>query len=85
MVDHAATAALNEALPSEPATMLMSAADLAREFRLSVKSITRLDQAGKLPRPIRVGSRAKRWARETIVAWVAAGGPNRRDWERQNR
>jgi predicted DNA-binding transcriptional regulator AlpA len=72
------------ALPDTPA-MLLSVADLARELRISVKTIARMDQAGKLPRPIRVGSRAKRWARATIVEWIAAGAPCRREWERLNR
>jgi len=71
--------------PADPATMLLSKTDLARELRCSTKTVDRLDQSGKLPRPIRVGSRAKRWPRETIVKWIAAGAPNRRDFERLNR
>ncbi len=67
---------------SEPPTMVLSAPDLARELRVSTKTIDRMDQMGKLPRPIRVGHRAKRWPRDVIVRWIAAGAPNRRDWER---
>jgi predicted DNA-binding transcriptional regulator AlpA len=71
--------------PAEPATMLLSKTDLARELRVSAKTIDRMDQSGRLPRPIRVGSRAKRWPRSAIVEWIAAGAPNRRDWERMCR
>jgi predicted DNA-binding transcriptional regulator AlpA len=67
---------------AESTSMLLSKADLARELRVSSKTIDRMDQQGKLPRPIRIGSRAKRWPRETIVAWIATDAPNRRDWER---
>lgn len=66
----------------ESASLLLTKADLARELRVSAKTIDRIDQAGKLPRPLRVGSRAKRWPRDVIVAWIAAGAPCRRDWER---
>lgn len=61
--------------------MLLTKADLARELRTSSKTIDRMDNAGKLPRPVRVG-RAKRWGRQTIVAWIAAGCPDRHDFER---
>lgn len=70
---------------TEPATMLLSKADLARELRVSAKTIDRMDQSGRLPKPLRVGSRAKRWPRSTIIKWIAAGAPNRRDFERMSR
>ncbi len=61
--------------------ILLTKADLARELRASVKTIDRLDNAGRLPRAVRIG-RAKRWARQTIVEWIAAGCPDREDFER---
>lgn len=67
------------ALGSE--TLLMSAADLAEEFRVSTRTIRRLDQEGRLPRGIRIGHRARRWRRAEIVAWVAVGGPPRDEWD----
>jgi predicted DNA-binding transcriptional regulator AlpA len=87
MIDQAPTlhASRGEAIPVEPPALLLSKTDLARELRVSAKTIDRMDQSGRLPRPIRVGSRAKRWPREIIVAWVAAGAPNRRDFERMGR
>ncbi|MHC4178534.1 MAG: helix-turn-helix transcriptional regulator [Planctomycetota bacterium] len=60
-------------------TVLLSAVDLAREFRISPRTIRRLDLQGKLPRPIRVG-RAVRWRRAEMAAWVAAGAPPRDRW-----
>lgn len=68
-----------------PPAMLISAADLSREFGgISTRTIRRLDQQGRLPRPIRVG-RAVRWRRTEIVAWVAAGGPPRNEWTWEGR
>lgn len=81
-----------EALPEpigEPATiggeppppaLLMTVDDLARELRTSPKTIWRMDQAGRLPRAIKIGH-AKRWPRQTIVGWIAAGAPCREKWE----
>jgi predicted DNA-binding transcriptional regulator AlpA len=69
------------AMPADHAPALtLSAADLARELRVSVKTITRMDQCGKMPAAVRVGH-AKRWLRSTIVAWLADGCPSRREWE----
>lgn len=67
--------------PDESSALLLTKADLARELRTSVKTIDRMDNAGKLPRAVRVG-RAKRWGRQTIVTWIAAGCPDRHDFER---
>jgi predicted DNA-binding transcriptional regulator AlpA len=59
-------------------TLLVSAADLARELRLSIRTIRRMDASGALPRPIRFSSGAViRWRRADIVAWLAAGCPRR--------
>lgn len=63
-----------------PPAMLMTVDDLARELRTSAKTIRCLDAAGRLPRAVRI-SRRKRWPRQTIVAWIPAGCPNRKEWE----
>lgn len=63
-----------------PPAMLMTVDDLARELRTSAKTIRRMDAAGRLPRPVKVG-RAKRYVRSAIVAWIAAGCPRRGEWE----
>ena len=68
-------------MPAHDAPALtLSAADLAKELRVSVKTITRLDQNGKLPDAVHIGH-AKRWMRSTIVVWLANGCPSRREWE----
>src|SRR5487761_1533607 len=63
-----------------PPALLLTCGDLARELRDSGTTVTRMDQRGLLPRPVKIG-RAKRYVRSTIVAWIAAGCPRRAEWE----
>lgn len=58
---------------------LLSAEDLAREIGCSVRSVRRLDQEGRLPRPVHVG-RMVRWRRAEVFAWLAADCPPRESW-----
>jgi predicted DNA-binding transcriptional regulator AlpA len=60
-------------------TMLLTAADLARELRLNIKTIRRMDMGGRLPEPVRL-SRTVRWRAAEVRAWVAAGCPPRDEW-----
>ena len=54
---------------------------LASLLGLSLRTIRRLDYAGKLPRPVRIGG-AVRWRVGEIVEWLDAGCPDRPEWER---
>lgn len=62
------------------ATLLLSAHDLARELRVSVRTLRSWDAAGHIPKPLRLGH-AVRWERVELVRWIAAGGPDRATWE----
>lgn len=63
----------------EPLPML-TAAELAHELRVSLKTLRRLDTAAKIPRGTKIGH-AKRWPRETVLRWLRTGAPCRREWE----
>ena len=65
---------------SQSASRLVSAAELARMLSTSVRTIRRLDSAGKLPRGIRLGG-LKRWRQDEITAWIGAGCPVRAEWK----
>jgi len=65
-------------------TMLLDKGQLSCELRCSKRKIDRLDAAGKLPASLRLGN-SKRWARQTIEKWIAAGCPDRRDFDRLTR
>jgi len=43
--------------------------DLARRFRLSPRSITRLAREGQLPAPLRVSRNTLRWRADEIARW----------------
>lgn len=60
--------------------LLLSAADVAVLLAISVRTLWRLDSAGKLPRSVPVGG-CKRWRREELVAWISAGCPARSEWQ----
>jgi len=61
-------------------TIAVDANQLAEMLGLSVRTVRRLDCSGKLPRPVRIGG-AVRWRRDEIDAWLAAGCPDREQWE----
>ena len=57
--------------PGHVAPLLMTAADVAKALRISVRSVWRLSSGNVLPPPIAVG-RSRRWEREAIEKFVAA-------------
>ena len=66
---------------NEPPPFTMTDAEIARELRLSAKTIRRMNDDGRLPQPVVVGARSLRWVRQTIVEWLAAGCPDRATFE----
>jgi len=58
---------------------LLSVSDLAELLNTSSRTIHRLNSAGLIPCPLRVGCRL-RWRREEIDAWLKAGCPSRNGW-----
>ncbi len=62
------------------APTLLSADELAGQLKMSPRSVWRLESAGKIPRPIRLG-RLVRWSQEEITRWITAGAPSRHEWE----
>ena len=60
--------------------LALSAEGLARTLGVSLRHVRRLDAAGKLPRPVRLGA-SVRWPVAEIEAWLAGGAPDRRTWQ----
>lgn len=67
---------------SQSAPLAYSASDLARLLGISVRSVRRLDAAGKIPRAVHFG-RAKRWISAVIHSWIEDGCPPRSEREGQ--
>ena len=66
--------------PEVPA-LLVSAEVAAGLCGVSVRTWCRLDASGRVPRPVLLGRKMKRWQREDLVRWIEAGCPPRREWE----
>lgn len=60
--------------------LCMSARQLSQMLGISLRQCWRLNAAGKLPRPIRLGG-SVRWNRQEIMDWFQAGCPDRRAWD----
>lgn len=56
-----------------------SVRSVARLLECSARHVERLDCAGKIPAPVRLG-RAKRWNLAELREWLAAGAPDRLTW-----
>jgi excisionase family DNA binding protein len=66
-----------------PSTATLTVADppalldvlaVARLLDCSSRHVYRLSDAGRMPRPVRIGALA-RWPRQAIERWIAAGCP----------
>jgi predicted DNA-binding transcriptional regulator AlpA len=42
----------------------------------------KLHQAGRLPLPVYLGTRAPRWLLADLADWLRAGAPDRQTWQR---
>ncbi len=60
--------------------MLLSTKQVAEALDVSRRTIYRMRQTGKLPKPVKMGKSLK-WRREELEAWVAAGCPPLSRWE----
>ena len=65
-------------------SLLITAESAATMCSFSMRTWNRMDSAGKVPKPIYFGSRIKRWNREELERWIAAGCPSRREWDARN-
>jgi predicted DNA-binding transcriptional regulator AlpA len=73
---------MREAVAAPP-TALMDADEVARELRVSLRTVRRLDLTGQLPAPLKLGGihgRALRWRRMELLDWILAGAPPRDSW-----
>lgn len=61
--------------------LLLSARDAAATCGVSKATWWRLDSAGKIPQPIKIGG-STRWRTDDLRRWVAAGCPDRETWLR---
>ncbi|MFM2096837.1 MAG: hypothetical protein RIS70_3961 [Planctomycetota bacterium] len=63
-------------------SLLLSARAAAELCGKSPRTWRTWDAAAAIPRAVRIG-RSRLWRVDELRAWIAAGCPNRRDWESQ--
>lgn len=59
---------------SEPEAILLRAQHVAKLLNISTRTLWRLEAAGKLIGPIKIG-RSVRWRKDELMQWIAAGCP----------
>jgi len=62
--------------------LALPARDAAALLGISRAQLWKLHSQGKLPLPVRLGTKAPRWRVEELRAWLAAGCPDRETWQR---
>ena len=59
---------------------LLTAGDLARRLRVSLRQVRKLHSEALVPAPVRLG-RSARWRGSEVGKWIEAGCPSRATWE----
>lgn len=58
----------------------VGAEDAAKMLGVSITHFKNLHAKGQCPRPVRLGRRTV-WHVSELESWIAAGAPNREEWE----
>jgi predicted DNA-binding transcriptional regulator AlpA len=74
----------NPAVPPESPVLLIDVKEVGRLLGICERTVWRLNSACKLPKPIAVGSKTKKWKSLEIAEWVDAGCPARKVWEQRD-
>ena len=61
---------------------LLTVSALAGCLSVSVRQAHRMNKAGLIPAPLRIGG-CVRWREDEIAAWLKRGAPARSEWEKQ--
>lgn len=62
---------------------LLNAKALAGCLSVSVRQAHRMNKAGLIPAPLKIGG-CTRWRAAEIAAWLQAGSPERAAWEKRD-
>ena len=65
---------------NEKEQKLITAKELSKILSISSRTVWRLRSAGKLPKPVKVGS-SIRWRLSDIDLWIELGCPEQREFE----
>ena len=59
---------------------MLTVRDVARMLNCSARTVYRLTDSGRMPRPVKLGAMV-RWQREAIESWIGRGCPNTYEME----
>jgi excisionase family DNA binding protein len=71
---------MNNAPTTTADKLLLSVDETAAMIGVHKTHLYALHNSGKLPLPVRLGRRTL-WRADELKAWVAAGCPNRKQWQ----
>ena len=63
-------------------TATLGIPQLAKDLRVSTKTVRRMIRTEALPKPSQMNQRAYRWLQSEILLWQQLGMPNRQEFER---
>ena len=58
---------------SLPPVELLKKLEVARILGISVQTVVRMTESGRLPEPLRLSAKTIRWRRADIEVWIAGG------------
>ena len=64
-------------MSAENTTFMLTVQDVATLLNCSSRTVYRLADSGRMPRPIKLGALV-RWPKVVVEQWVAAGCPDQR-------
>ena len=73
------TASSQRAKETEP--LAVDAKRVGQLLGISRAQVWKLHASGRLPLPVRLGTRAPRWRVDELRDWLAAGCPDRQMWQ----
>ena len=53
---------------------MLNVGDMAKLLRCSIRTVYRLSDSGRMPRPVKLGALV-RWPHDQVESWIAAGCP----------
>ena len=71
---------MTEPISTAPKSTMLTVHDVARMLNCSARTVYRLTDSGRMPRPVKLGVLV-RWPREAIETWISKGCPRARDME----
>lgn len=70
------------AAETPPSPLAVAAKKAAEMLDISRAQFMKLHAVGKVPMPVRLGTRAPRWRVAELSDWLDAGCPDRQTWDR---